>query len=83
VLGTLQQVAAAFGTALVVTVMSSRTGALAAEGVGGTEALLGGMRWAFVVGAVLSLVVVALALVLPGRPDEHEPEPEREEVLTA
>ncbi|MEJ7831671.1 MAG: MDR family MFS transporter [Nocardioides sp.] len=70
ILGTLQQVAAAVGTALVVTVMSSRAANLASDGAGDLDALLGGMRWAFAVGAGLSVVVVALALLLPGRLDE-------------
>ena len=66
-LGTLQQVAAAVGTAAVVTVMSTRATSLAANGVAAGEALLGGMRWAFAVGAVVSLAVLVLALRLPGR----------------
>ncbi|HEX6151543.1 MDR family MFS transporter [Nocardioides sp.] len=86
-LGTLQQVAAAFGTALVVTVMSSRAAQLAGSGADGAEAMLGGLRWAFWVGAALSLVVVVLALRLPGRlpvaVEESEPEPEPCEDLAA
>ncbi|MFM9368824.1 MDR family MFS transporter [Streptomyces sp. Da 82-17] len=66
-LGTLQQVAAAFGTALVVTVMSSRTTALLAEGSSPAQAQMGGMRLAFVVVAALSVVTVAVALRLPNR----------------
>ncbi|MEV5743153.1 MDR family MFS transporter [Microbispora rosea] len=69
ILNTLQQVAAAFGTALVITVMSARADALRSTGV--TEALanLGGMRLAFVIGAVLSLAVVVTAVLLPARAD--------------
>jgi MFS transporter, DHA2 family, lincomycin resistance protein len=66
-LGTLQQVSAAFGTALVVTVMAARADHLASLGVEQAAAQLGGMRLAFTVGAVLALVVVAMALVLPSR----------------
>ena len=66
-LGSLQQVAAAFGTALVVTVMSSRATALAQDGADRTHALVGGMQWAFGVGAVLSVAVLVLAFMLPGR----------------
>ena len=80
-LGTLQQVAAAIGTALVVTVMTARAGALAEQGAGEAEALLGGMRSAFVVGAVLFLVVVVLAFVLPGRPDEPAAQPGAEDAV--
>lgn len=68
-LGTLQQVAAATGTALVVTVMTARAGGLVQQGADEVAALLGGMRAAFAVGAALSVVVVVLALVMPGRAD--------------
>jgi DHA2 family lincomycin resistance protein-like MFS transporter len=68
-LGALQQVAAAVGTALVVTVMSSRAASLAQDGADPMNALVGGMRWAFGVGAGLALVVLVLAFLLPGRPD--------------
>ncbi len=67
-LGALQQVAAAVGTALVVTVMSSRATSLALNGADQAHALVGGMQWAFAVGAVLSTAVLGLAFLLPGRP---------------
>ena len=67
-LGALQQVAAAVGTALVVTVMSSRATTLAQDGADRVHALVGGMQWAFGVGAVLSVAVLVLAFLLPGRP---------------
>jgi DHA2 family lincomycin resistance protein-like MFS transporter len=67
-LGALQQVAAAVGTAAVVTVMSSRATALAEDGAGRLDALVGGMQWGFGVGAVASVLVLLLALRLPGRP---------------
>ena len=67
-LGTLQQVAAAVGTAVVVTVMSWRAAGLAGSGVvDPLDALVGGMRWAFGFGAIASLVVVVLATLLPGK----------------
>ncbi|MEV0076273.1 MDR family MFS transporter [Nocardia neocaledoniensis] len=66
-LGTLQQVAAAFGTALVVTVMSARSTSLIDEGTDPTTAALDGMRLAFLVSAVLALVVIAMAVLLPNR----------------
>ncbi|MFI6603594.1 MDR family MFS transporter [Nonomuraea sp. NPDC050536] len=69
ILGTLQQVAAAFGTALVITVMSARADALKAEGVTAALANLGGMRLAFIIGAVLSVAVVITALLLPAKAD--------------
>lgn len=66
-LGTLQQVAASVGTAAVVAVMSWRSADLVRGGTDPVDALVGGMRWAFAVGAVLSLVVLVLAFRLPGR----------------
>jgi len=68
ILGTLQQVAAAFGTALAVTVMTLRA-EQAVETVGPVEAQLNGMQAAFTVSALISLVVVAMAWLLPGRPE--------------
>ncbi|MFB9201755.1 DHA2 family efflux MFS transporter permease subunit [Nonomuraea spiralis] len=67
ILSTLQQVAAAIGTALVITVMSAKADTLRAEGLTQTMATLGGMRLAFVIGAVLSVAVVVTALLLPAR----------------
>ncbi len=69
ILSTLQQVAAAFGTALVITVMSARADALRSAGTTEVLANLGGMRLAFVIGAVLSLAVVITAVLLPARAD--------------
>ncbi|WP_327088742.1 multidrug efflux MFS transporter [Nonomuraea sp. NBC_01738] len=69
ILGTLQQVAAAIGTALVITVMSARASSLTAEGVGTVLAKLDGMQLAFVIGAVLSVAVIIAALLLPARAD--------------
>ncbi|MFI5499414.1 MDR family MFS transporter [Nocardia asteroides] len=66
-LGTLQQVAAAFGTALVVTVMSARSTSLIDAGTDPTSAALDGMRLAFLVSAALALIVIAMAVLLPNR----------------
>ncbi|WP_244329762.1 MFS transporter [Streptomyces platensis] len=66
-LGTLQQVAAAFGTALVVTVMSARSGQLVADGVAAAPAALSGMRLAFGVAAGLTVVTILVAAKLPPR----------------
>jgi MFS transporter, DHA2 family, lincomycin resistance protein len=66
-LGTLQQVSAAFGTALVVTVMTARADQLLSDGADPVVAQLSGMQLAFTVGAVLALVVIAMALLLPSR----------------
>jgi DHA2 family lincomycin resistance protein-like MFS transporter len=70
VLGTVQQVAGAMGTALVVTIMTSRATALVGSGVSPVAASLGGMRWAFMVAAGLCVVVLALGAMLPARIDD-------------
>ena len=66
-LGTTQQVAGAMGTALVVTVMSSRATSLVGDGVGQLTASLGGLRWAFAVSAALCVIVLGLVTLLPAR----------------
>ncbi|MEU7145104.1 MDR family MFS transporter [Nocardia sp. NPDC046473] len=77
-LGTLQQVAAAFGTALVVTVMSARSTSLVEDGVDAVTAHLDGMRLAFLVSAVLALVVIVAAVLLPNRAADPEGSDESE-----
>jgi MFS transporter, DHA2 family, lincomycin resistance protein len=66
-LGALQQVAGAAGAAVSTAVLSSRSASLLAEGESGASALAGGLRMAFVVSAALTLIVVAMAFLLPGR----------------
>lgn len=66
-LGALQQVAAATGAAIVVAVMAARNSSLLADGASDVEAQVGGTQWGFAVGAVLAVVVVAVAVVMPGR----------------
>lgn len=66
-LGTVQQVAAAVGTALTVTVLSWRSARLVADGAGEAAAYVGGVRMAFAVSAVLAIGVVVLAAMLPNR----------------
>ncbi|TQL67456.1 DHA2 family lincomycin resistance protein-like MFS transporter [Nocardioides albertanoniae] len=70
ILGTLQQVAAAFGTALSVTVMSVRSEQVV-DTVGAVAAQVSGLQAAFLVSAVLALVVVVMAVLLPARADGH------------
>ncbi|MFI6996602.1 MDR family MFS transporter [Nocardia sp. NPDC050175] len=77
-LGTLQQVAAAFGTALVVTVMSARSTSLVENGVDAVTAHLDGMRLAFLVSAVLALIVIVAAVLLPNRAADPEGSDESE-----
>ena len=76
-LGTAQQVAAAIGTALSVTVLASRSAALAADGASASAAFVGGLQWAFGVATVISLGAVVIAFRLPSRLPERVSEPER------
>jgi len=71
-LGTLQQVAGAFGTALVVMIMSTRTTSQLSEGATPVAAQLDGMQWAFAVSAVLCVAVLALVAFLPARVEEDD-----------
>jgi DHA2 family lincomycin resistance protein-like MFS transporter len=66
-LGTLQQVAGAMGTALVVMIMSTRSASQIRDGAGAVAAQLDGMRWAFAISALLCVVVLALVTMLPAR----------------
>ncbi|MFC4375625.1 MDR family MFS transporter [Nocardia halotolerans] len=77
-LGTLQQVAAAFGTALVVTVMSARSTTLIDTGTDPTIATLDGMRLAFLISAVLAVIVIVMAVLLPARSATHNALPAEE-----
>ncbi|NNM48100.1 DHA2 family efflux MFS transporter permease subunit [Knoellia koreensis] len=61
ILGSLQQVAAAAGTAVVVSVMAGRAASSAASGASPVAALSDGIQWGFGVGAVLAVVMVAIA----------------------
>ncbi len=72
-LGSLQQVAGAAGTALSITVMASGATAAMASGVAGDAATAQGMRLAFLAGALLSLVGVGAALFV--RPLSDNPKP--------
>ena len=67
ILGALQQVAGAAGAAVSVAVLSARAHTLKAQGATGESAFAGGMERAFVVGAALSLIVIAISLFLPGK----------------
>lgn len=75
-LGTLQQVAAAFGTALVVTVMSTRSSTLVGQGVDEVAAHLDGTKLAFAVSAALSVIVIITAVLLPNRAADHHADAE-------
>ena len=64
VLGSLQQVAAAAGTAVVVSVMAGRAATATSGGAAPLDALSSGVRWGFGVGAVLALAAVAIAFAV-------------------
>ncbi|MGW9073929.1 DHA2 family efflux MFS transporter permease subunit [Streptomyces yangpuensis] len=80
ILGSLQQVAAAAGTALVISVMSGHAATAAAEGADTTGALAVGIRWGFGVGAVLGALAVLVALLIrtPATPPQP-PVPETQD----
>ncbi|MCW4353969.1 multidrug efflux MFS transporter [Hoyosella sp. YIM 151337] len=74
-LATLQQVAAAMGTAIVITVLAARSATLTDSGMDAHDAAVGGYQWAFGVGAVLGVLVVVVAVLMPNRPDGYHSEP--------
>ncbi len=61
ILGSTQQLAGAAGVALFIAVMSLQTASRAAAGASPVEALAGGIRVAFTIGAVISLFAIATA----------------------
>jgi DHA2 family lincomycin resistance protein-like MFS transporter len=61
ILSTLQQVAGAAGTALLVAIYSGRSAGLQAAGSGSVDASLSGIQLAFGVGALISISTVVLA----------------------
>ncbi|MGW8350924.1 DHA2 family efflux MFS transporter permease subunit [Streptomyces wedmorensis] len=80
ILGSLQQVAAAAGTALVISVMTGHTATALAEGDDPVGALSTGIQWGFGVGAVLGGLTVLVALLvrtpptppMPGAPEAQD-----------
>jgi DHA2 family lincomycin resistance protein-like MFS transporter len=71
VLGSVQQVAGAAGIAMFVAIMTVQSGALAQAGAGELEALAGGIRLAFTVGAAISIfAVIASFFVKKPAPQE-------------
>jgi DHA2 family lincomycin resistance protein-like MFS transporter len=69
ILGTLQQVAGAIGTAALVVILENRSKSLVSGGSTADQAFVGGLQWAFVAGAVFGAVVIALSLLLPAKAD--------------
>lgn len=72
-LGTIQQVAAGAGTAMYITMFTLGSLALAPGKPESVEALATGVHWAFIAGAIVSLVPVALAFTLPKQVAEKAP----------
>lgn len=64
-IGTVQQVAGAAGTALFMVVYSSASNQAVLDGAGDAAAVEAGTHYAFVLGAVLSLGLVALSFIIP------------------
>jgi DHA2 family lincomycin resistance protein-like MFS transporter len=70
VLGSLQQVAGAVGVALFIAIMTAQQAKLAANGIVGVEALAGGIRAAFLAGAIGALFAVVCAFLVR-KPEAH------------
>ena len=64
ILGTVQQVAGAAGTALFITIMASQSASLAVSGATPDAAAAGGVQMAFVAGAIISLFAIVGALFI-------------------
>ena len=68
VIGTVQQVAGAAGTALFVTILTATMAGLAADGASDAVATAGGVRAAFLVGAVITLPAIVAAFAVRPAP---------------
>jgi DHA2 family lincomycin resistance protein-like MFS transporter len=75
ILATLQQVAGAAGTALLITIMTARTRTLGELGVADIEAEMGGVSSAFMVAAGIAAVGIAVAFFLRPAPISTVPTP--------
>jgi len=73
-LGSLQQVAGAVGGAISLTILASFLGDIVPTDAAYNSALIDGLDRAFMVSAALGVVVVVLAILLPGRLPAHEEE---------
>lgn len=71
-LGTIQQIAGAAGTALFVTVLTTVSVNLENQGASVVEATAGGMQFAFLSGAILSVVAIGLAVAIKKPASEEE-----------
>lgn len=70
-LGSVQQVAGAAGVALFVAIMTAQSAALAAAGHVPAEALSGGIRVAFIVGAIIAMFALAAAFFVKKPPAQE------------
>lgn len=75
ILGTIQQVGGAAGTALLIAVLTLQSTALAAGGAGIDAAQAGGIRAAFVAGAIISLFAVVGSFFMRKPADSPAEEP--------
>jgi DHA2 family lincomycin resistance protein-like MFS transporter len=75
-LGSLQQIAGAVGSAISLTILASFTSGIAVTSGAFKPALIDGIDRAFSVSAALSLIVLALATVIPGRLPDSDNEME-------
>jgi DHA2 family lincomycin resistance protein-like MFS transporter len=75
IVGTVQQVAGAAGTALFVTIMSAQAATLTANGASDAAAVAGGVRSAFLAGAIIFLVAVVAAFFIRKPADMAEGAP--------
>src|SRR5690606_387154 len=70
--GAIMQVSGAMGTALLVVVLAAREDRLLVGNVSADAAFVGGLRWAFAAAAVIALLILALAVRVPSRPEEQQ-----------
>ena len=92
IVGTVQQLAGASGTALFITVMEAQTATLIAGGASKLAATASGIRLAFLVGAIISLAAIPVAFLVRSPKEavqaeasspSPEPEPDAEGALAA
>jgi DHA2 family lincomycin resistance protein-like MFS transporter len=70
IVGTVQQVAGAAGTALFITIMSTQSAQLVAGGSAAGPAVASGVRAAFLAGAIISVLSVVAAIFIR-KPVDH------------
>jgi DHA2 family lincomycin resistance protein-like MFS transporter len=73
IVGTVQQVAGAAGTALFVTIMAAQAATLASGGATVVTATAGGIRLAFLAGAIISLFAIPIAAFIRRPADTDNP----------